>query len=140
MNMSMMAAATAMIRETLAPDQEVVGAVVGGQGVVHAVQLLFFVVVYLFGAGGGGHGFASVKDSVLFQEFDPGSQVFLAQLLPGVGVGVHARADDGHNGDKDDEDQSDHRAQVAEVADAYVLPEALGGKVGIQSDLFRVIF
>ena len=68
-----------------------------------------------------------------------GGKVLLAQVLAGVGVIVHARAKHGQQHDENDEDQAQHRALFAEEADADVLPEALGRKVGIHCELGIVV-
>ena len=122
----MMAAATAMMR-------------VAAEPVVHIVLAFFDVIVDDLGAGGGAHLLAAIQNAEALDARYTGGKVFLAQLLAGVGVAVHARAKDGQQHDEHDEDEAQHGALLAEEADAGIFPEALGRKVGVHGDLIVVV-
>ena len=113
---------------------------VAAEPVVDVILAFFDIVVDDLRAGGGAHLLAAVQNAELLDAGHAGREVFLAQILAGVGVVIHARAKDGQQQDDEDHDQAQHSAFLAEEADADIFPEALGRKVGIHRDLGGVIF
>ena len=110
----MTAAATAMMRETRAPSPctgpDVAAVEVAAEPVVDVQFLLFLISVGHLGAGGGAHLLAAVQNAELLNAGHTGRKVLLAQVLAGVGVAVHAGAEDGQQHDEDDEHEAQHRA------------------------------
>ena len=113
---------------------------VASEPVVDVILAFFDIVVDDLRAGGGAHLLAAVQNAELLDAGHAGRKVFLAQILAGVGVVIHARAKDGQQQDDEDHDQAQHSALLAEEADADIFPEALGRKVGIHRDLGGVVF
>ena len=113
---------------------------VGAEPVVYIVSALLFVAVDDLEAGGGGHFFVAVKNAYFLKTRDTGREVLLRQILVGVAVLVHARADDGEEGNDHDEHQRNQRALVADEPLVNVLPVALGGEIRVNIDTGGVVF
>ena len=119
------------------PDIAAIG--VAAEPVVDILLALFHIGIHCLGTGGGAHFLVTVEDAEVLQHLHAGRKVFLAQLLTGVGILVHAGAKCRQQHDKDNEDQAEHRALFAEEAHPHILPEALCGKVRVHCDLCVVM-
>ena len=119
------------------PDIAAIG--VTAEPVVDILLALFHIGIHCLGTGGGAHFLVTVEDAEVLQHLHAGRKVFLAQLLTGVGILVHAGAKCRQQHDKDNEDQAEHRALFAEEAHPHILPEALCGKVRVHCDLCVVM-
>ena len=112
---------------------------IGTEPIIGVLKPLIFILIDQLCTSGGGHLFTAIQDSDILHPGYTGCQILFCQRLSSVSIAVHVRADNRHQCDQKNENQTNHGAFLGKKTPPDVLPVILGGEVRVSFDFLGVL-